>query len=1180
MTKNLHIALNLARKGRILMSTAILWLTLFAGVTFGQTYEVLHTFVGNDNTVGWNGNPDGANPAAALIQGPDGRFYGTTVNGSSEAAQNAEPAGTVFVMDASNAVIILHHFSPPNAAVPNPAYEGQSPYAGLILASDGYFYGTTWYPQYLHGQSGGTVFRINATGGYEIASRFEGSGGAGPFGGVIQGSDGKFYGTTTRGGSGAGGCCISGTVFMLAASLSLAPNSPLADFSHQLIAFPYSAYNSLKSGLIEDKNEPGAFYGTTLYGPDPAGGGGFGTIFKFKVTSPGGFTMLHGFDYTHGSSPIAALIQATDGNFYGTTYFGGTFGQGTCATNGCGTVFRMDPNGNVTVLHSFEYADGRNPRGVLLQGSDGNFYGTTENGGEFDYGTVFKMDAAGNVTTLHTFKPNAPIGGGHPWAGLIQATDGKLYGTTYFGGSENKGVVFRLDVGLPPRSADLAITKSASPDPVTAGSNLTYSIGVTNGGPSTATDATVTDVLPATVTFVSATPSQGSCSGTATSTCNLGTLANGGSASVTIVVKTTQAGSLSNTASVTANEIDPVSNNTAETTTQVMAANGAPAKPVIGIAPSHLNFGALTNGIGSLAVQTPSQTVRLTQSGVGSVSWTAFSDRPWISVSPSSGSGSGTLTIGVQAGPGLPMSGLSVGSVTLAFTGASSPEGRVNVSLTTILNGLGTAPIGKIDTPIDAATGLTGSIPVTGWAVDDVAVTGVQVFRDAVAGELPGALVFIGDAVFVDGARPDVQAANSDLPLNSRSGWGYLMLTNFLPHQGNGTFKLYAFATDVEGHKTLLGTRTITCDNAHATAPFGAIDTPRQGALVTGIVNNFGWILAPGTVRADVPGGGTVNVVIDGAVVGTPAGWTSRSDLTSLFPSGFSSLNSTLALFSVDTTSLTNGVHTIAWGVVANNGQSAGIGSRYFTVSNGVGASAVTANASRAQVLALQPNAPIVGRRGFDMNAPYRTYRPGSNGVVWVQAEELDRIELRIRGAANNGRVAGKLQTATGLGPLPTGSLLDADTGVFTWSPGVGFVGPYDFVLGGQNVRIVLNPKGSNRVGPQVAIDAPSPSQDVTTTFTVAGWAADLDSDVGTGVDAIHIWAYPVDGSAPVFLGAATLAGNRPDVAAIHGERFARSGYGLTVRDFARGTYDIAVFAWSTVRGGFVPAKTVRVTVR
>ena len=128
---------------------------------------------------------------------------------------------------------------------------------------------------------------------------------------------------------------------------------------------------------------------------------------------------------------------------------------------------------------------------------------------------------------------------------------------------------------------------------------------------------------------------------------------------------------------------------------------------------------------------------------------------------------------------------------------------------------------------------MTGSIPVTGWAIDDVEVTRVRILRDPVAGE-GTALVFIGNAVLVDGARPDVAALYPTLPRSTKAGWGYLMLTNFLPNHGNGTFKLYAYADDADGHTTLLGTRTITCDNAHAITPFGAIDTPVQGALVSG----------------------------------------------------------------------------------------------------------------------------------------------------------------------------------------------------------------------------------------------------------------------------------------------------------------------------------------------------------
>ena len=173
---------------------------------------------------------------------------------------------------------------------------------------------------------------------------------------------------------------------------------------------------------------------------------------------------------------------------------------------------------------------------------------------------------------------------------------------------------------------------------------------------------------------------------------------------------------------------------------------------------------------------------------------------------------------------------------------------------------------------------------MTGWALDDALVTRVRIVREAIAGEAPGTLVYIGDASFVPGARPDVAALYQGLPASTRAGWGYLLLTNFLPNRGNGTFTLRAYADDADGHSTLLGSRRITCTNDTATAPFGAIDTPGQGQTVSGTINIFGWVLARGTRRADPPGGGTVRVVIDGVLVGSPSGWTNRSDLTALFP--------------------------------------------------------------------------------------------------------------------------------------------------------------------------------------------------------------------------------------------------------------------------------------------------------
>ncbi len=636
-------------------------------------------------------------------------------------------------------------------------------------------------------------------------------------------------------------------------------------------------------------------------------------------------------------------------------------------------------------------------------------------------------------------------------------------------------------------------------------------------------------------------------------------------------------------------------------------------KPAMSLDRTSLSFGATSNGAAFVS-KTGAQTVRLTQGSAGNVAWTATSSQPWLSVSPASGTGSATLTISVAFSSSVAAAGTATGAIDIAFAGAANTAGPVTVSLKTISNGTTLAPTGAFDTPANNTTGVTGSIPVTGWAIDDLEVTRVRILRDPVAGE--GAVpIFIGNAVFVDGARTDIQAGNPGAPRNTRAGWGYLMLTNFLPNQGNGTFKLYAYADDADGHTTLLGTRTITCDNANAITPFGAIDTPLQGGVVSGVVNNFGWVLAPGTVRADVPGGGTVNVVIDGAVVGAPAGWTSRSDLTTLFPTGFSDLASTLAVFPIDTTGLTNGVHTIAWGVVANNTQSAGIGSRYFTVTNGSGLQAGVqapqvsvegpalraggashANRSVAHALSMRAEVdaapldrtPISGRRGYDIDTPFRLFPVATSGRTIVQGEELDRFELQL-GEADGHQYAGYVRAGAELHPLPIGSRLDPATGVFTWAPGVGFVHTYDLVfvrwIDGQavarrEVRFVLHPKGSNRLGPQVTIDTPTANASVGRSFAIAGWAIDLDDQVGAGIDTLHVWAYPAGGDEPIFLGAAAYGGARPDVATIYGDRFTHSGFGIGVDSLAVGEYDVAVFAWSTVRNGFVPAKVVRVTVR
>lgn len=614
----------------------------------------------------------------------------------------------------------------------------------------------------------------------------------------------------------------------------------------------------------------------------------------------------------------------------------------------------------------------------------------------------------------------------------------------------------------------------------------------------------------------------------------------------------------------------------------------APAPPSMTIDTTTLRFGAVSSS-SAFVSQTSSQTARLVQNGPGTVTWTAASSSPWLVVSPTSGTGAATLTISTQFAPGLVSS--QTGTVTVTYSGASNTTGSVSSTLT-ILPTQASAPFGAFDTPLDGTGGVVGSIPVTGWALDDVEVTRVRIMRDPVAGEPSGALVFVGNADLVEGARPDVQSQFLGVPRSSRAGWGYLMLTNFLPNLGNGTFRLTAIAEDADGHATVLGTRTITVTNATATTPFGAIDTPTQGGTASGTLVNFGWVLAATPRLAAPPDGGTVQIVVDGAFLPqVPTGWVPRPDLTELFPANvFPGVARALAVAAIDTTTMTNAVHTIAWVVTDTSGAAAGIGSRYFTVANlapptnGTCGTSVTSGpdvipASRAAQRVRGGS--LSGRLGYIQDAPFRRFEADAQGLITIRSEEIDRIELDLGPGAD-----GHLVVAGELRPMPAGSRIDPITGRFTWQPGVGFVGSYDFILAGHEVRIVLEPKRSGGPsGPQVVIDLPSAdAREVPArSFIVAGWAADLDSTIDGGVDTVHVWAYPViDGRQghPIFLGPATFGGPRPDVALVYGDRFGRSGYGLEVTSLQPGTYDVAVFAYSTVRGGFVPAKTVRVTVR
>jgi len=357
---------------------------------------------------------------------------------------------------------------------------GIHPSAALVLGNDGNFYGTTEYG----GVSGGygTVFKMTPAGALTTLVSFKNNNGAYPTAGLVQNSDGNFYGATSAGGTNGG----FGTVFKMTPAGAL---TTLFAFDSTNGANPYGE-------LVLDAS--GNLYGTTGYGgpytDQDANGLGYGTVFKittngtlttlyaftggedgfypltglvqasdgnfygstaeadtfgdlpfgagtiFRITPDGAFTNLVSFNDINGANPQAPLVAGADGNLYGTTYSGGAAEAGT--------VFQMTPAGTLNTLVSFNNLNGANPYGALLQASDGNFYGTTELGGTNDYGTIFQVTPAGTLNSLLSF--NYFSNGADPTAGLLLSSDGTFYGTTYSGGSRGGGTVFHLTVPMPP----------------------------------------------------------------------------------------------------------------------------------------------------------------------------------------------------------------------------------------------------------------------------------------------------------------------------------------------------------------------------------------------------------------------------------------------------------------------------------------------------------------------------------------------------------------------------------------------------------------------------------------------------------------------------------------------------------------------------------------------------------
>ncbi len=434
---------------------------------------------------------------ASLVQATDGDFYSTTYAGGANdnvicsSVYVAGGCGTVFKITASGVLTTLYNFcSQPNCT------DGALPIAPLIQASNGDFYGTT---QFGGANNGGTVFKITASGVlttlYNFCSQPSCTDGALPSAALTQATNGDLYGTTTFGGIEGGCASVSegcGTLFKITANGVL---TTLYNFCSQPSCvdgiFPLAPLTQASSGEL---------YGTTTESGANLEPGG--TV--FKITLAGKLTTLYGFcsqpNCPDGSSPKSALVQAPNGDFYGTTYSGGTYYYGPG-----GTAFKITPSGSLTTIYNYcsveACADGNNPD-ALIQAANGELYGLTASGGITDAGTVFKLTPSGKLTTLVVFCRGSEncSGGGEPH-GLIQATNGELYGTTDGGGGRyNGGTIFSLNEGLAPFVALQTSSGAVGAKVTILGTDLIGASSVTfNGTPATFTVNAIGSAITTTV---------------------------------------------------------------------------------------------------------------------------------------------------------------------------------------------------------------------------------------------------------------------------------------------------------------------------------------------------------------------------------------------------------------------------------------------------------------------------------------------------------------------------------------------------------------------------------------------------------------------------------------------------------------------------------------------------------
>lgn len=590
------------------------------------------------------------------------------------------------------------------------------------------------------------------------------------------------------------------------------------------------------------------------------------------------------------------------------------------------------------------------------------------------------------------------------------------------------------------------------------------------------------------------------------------------------------------------------------------------ALPVMTVSPTAERLFAGTREInGTISSMTGTQLISVSFSNPNNGPWTATANNataPWVTITNGSGTGASLFGIGINTTLLRTTIGntatTATATVTVTATNVTSASATQTIPIRVTL-GLPTAdtvPIGQVDTPAQGTGSVQGSLGITGWVVDDRGVAAVKIYRDCLpfeAAQSPSpcanvidngrgtttSVVFMGDANFVSGARPDIETLFPALPATNSAGWGFLVLTQMLPNAvaqlpngGEGTFVIRVFAVDTSGKQTMLGRSfvpanpggndptTISLVNvSQATVkPFGAIDTPAQGATVSGVVNNFGWALTPdadtsiGSGDISISQNGASTVFLNAAptyagnplgqitfnfcrgTVGNPvpAGAYCDDDVSSIFgnptpqasftprtsnPTRYRNLDAgrgPIGLYSLDTRTVANGVYQLQWSVLDNIGRAEGIGSRFITVLNSGGdaftGARPSADAVEAEVASLRSaQAQILGdavslrglaRRSSDMRGRmgFNLNEPYSTFAADEDGVFRATVELQERIEIDLGGPvdAGYLVANGTMRALPAGSTLY--DGTFHWSGVPGYLGDYElaFVRGGERIDVTV----------------------------------------------------------------------------------------------------------------------------